>query len=299
MARVSLPRMEVLEALAELEYAVAEGRLDRARALENARNQGIPESLLDDLARLPGTGGYAVMRAPGPAPRGQPSALLRVRLAAPEGGVEEADTETTRRMAALPFSSVLAKRTLTRAQAEALFRQLSERIQIPIHLDWDDPSAGVWVDHKAGDSIEIPGGLVRTPGVYEDTLALIIGHELSHLEGRHKDEARADYEATRSNLARLLGPLAPAAFFERAMLAAYSLILFLSPEQPDASLRLRSADAPPLRMNLSGYPTLQSRWDLMKAGIIGGPMLELAAERQPDAERSKPRADPQTPSQAP
>lgn len=292
MARVSLPRMEVLEALAELEYAVAEGRLDRPRALESARRQGIPEDLLDDLARLPGTGGYAVLRAPGPTPRGQRSGLLRVRLAAAEPGAKEADTATTRRMAELPFSSVLARRTLTRAQAEALFRQLSERVQIPIHLAWDDPSTGVWVDALHGDSITIPGGLVRSPGVYEDTLALIVGHELSHLEGRHKDEARADYESTREYLRRLLGPLAPEAYFERALLAAYSLILLLSPEQPDASLRLRSDDAPPLRMNLSGYPSLQSRWDLMKAGVIGAPMLEAASdtsastEAQPSAARS-------------
>ena len=97
------------------------------------------------------------------------------------------------------------------------------------------------------------------------------GHHVADLGAA----ARADYEATRWNLRRLLPDLDEETFFRQSMLGAYGLMLLLSAGTATEPLHLRSPDDAKIRMNPGGYPTLQSRWDLMKAGIVGAPMPEF------------------------
>ena len=71
---------------------------------------------------------------------------------------------------------------------------------------------------------------------------------------------------------RLSGELSEDAFFERAMLAAYAALVFVAGAHTDEALHLFGEDAVEIERHPTGYPSLQSRWELYKAGILRRPI---------------------------
>ena len=160
---------------------------------------------------------------------------------------------------------------MTREEALDVCSRASARLGFPFVLDWESRSSRIEVDPKEATEVVVPGGLVREPGITPDALALILAHERGHRLLRTKNEARADYWAARYGVRMLWPEAAHGELLERGFLAAYAVCCFVGQDtvQP---LRLLTDDSPHVTIQISGYPTLQSRWELFKAGLLGRDM---------------------------
>ena len=260
---MSASQWDQLEVLARLEYAVKRG-MPRDAALAEARQEGIPENLLDTLVRPPGRTGTTLIGG------------VTVRTA-PEPSSTPPETPTNTLLRTLPFSARLARPPMTMEEALAVCSHASRQLGFPFVLDWAADSTRIEVDAKHATEVVVPGGVVRTPGMTPDALALILAHERGHRLLESKNEARADYWAARYG-ARMLWPEASHdVLLERGFLAAYAVCCFVGQDSTQ-SLLLLTDDNPHVTVQLSGYPTLQSRWELFKAGLLAREMPPVTDE---------------------
>jgi len=155
------------------------------------------------------------------------------------------------------YSSVLRAPRLTKAQASVVVKHASKRLGVDFRLKWDSNSKSIWYDK--GKPTTVPRGMVRQRGMTADGLALILAHETGHDRGKRK-EADADYWAARHGLRKLWGRKGFTK--KRALEAAYSVLTSQFSQPFNVKSRKRK-----IELHATGYPTVQSRWDLYKAGI--------------------------------
>ncbi len=250
---MSASQWDQLEVLARLEYAVKRG-MARDAALAEARRAGIAEHLLDSLTKQPGSGGTTVIG----------DAVVRISDAPT---ATPPDTPTNAFLRTLPFSAQLAGPRLTFEQAAVVCAHAGKHFGFPFILDWDSDSTRIEVDVKDGELVMVPGGLVRAPGMTADALALILAHERGHRVLESKNEARADFWAARYGVRMLWPDASHDELLRRGFLAAYAVCCFVG-EGSTQPLQLLTDDDPKVTVTLSGYPTLQGRWELFKAGLL-------------------------------
>jgi hypothetical protein len=163
------------------------------------------------------------------------------------------------------LDDIEAAHGLTRVQASVVVRQVSTKLRVRLHLQWKAREVGIW--RVGGErSVNVPGGLVRAKKLTADGLTLILAHEAAHLKGA-PNEAEADYWAARHGLRLIWGDEALAdGLSSRAVRAAYSALRALA--APHQQFRVR----PPgrsIELLPTGYPTMQSRWDIYMLGFLG------------------------------
>lgn len=258
MRVLSAKRQDELFRLATLEYAVHRRVISRQAALTEAREQGISSHLLDGLTRRPGKGAMTVVG----------NVAVRTVSKTPK---RPARSPTNDLLRTLPFSAELQRPTMSQAEAQALCDLATQRLGFPFVLDWATDSQRIEVDVKRATHVRVPGGLARAPGMTPDALALIMAHERGHRVLRSKNEARADYWSARYGARKLWPDLPPEELRRKCFLAAYAVLAYVGGTETEP-LQLLTGDKPTVVMKMSGYPTLQSRWELFKAGILERPM---------------------------
>jgi hypothetical protein len=219
---------------------------------------------------------------------GQPSAASGVdrgprRERGPHAGRSPSAAESRQRHLALEralqsidFQTIFRRPPPTARQTKRLLTRVGRTLDADFRLDWN--SASDVIAYQKGKPIVVPRGLVQSPGMTLDGLTLILAHEAEHRHG-HRSEARADYGAVRHGLRVLWGNKAFAGRApRRPLLAVYSALR----SQFDDDLDLSPA-RPPLVIQPTGYPTVQSRWEIMEAAVAGCDLPRLP-KRQPDVE---------------
>ena len=132
-----------------------------------------------------------------------------------------------------------------------------DRLGVDIRLQWSSDSCAIY--YEKGKPVTVPRGLVQHPGMTVDGLALILAHESAHARGKHL-EADADYWAARYGLRKLWGKEGFSR--ERALQAAQSALEAQCSEEFNVNCCKQK-----IEINATGYPTVQSRWNIYKAGI--------------------------------
>lgn len=143
-------------------------------------------------------------------------------------------------------------------QAKALVESVRDRLDVDIRLLWSSNSSAIY--YEKGKPVKVPRGLVQHPGMTADGLALILAHESAHARGKHH-EADADYWAARHGLRRLWGK--EGFTRHRALKAAQAVLTSQFSERFNINCRKQKVE-----LNATGYPTVQSRWNIFKAGIL-------------------------------
>ena len=133
-----------------------------------------------------------------------------------------------------------------------------DRLGVDFRLKWSSNSSAIYYDKSK--PVSVPRGLVQRPGMTTDGLALILAHESAHARGQHH-EADADYWAARHGLRKLWGKQGFSR--GRALRAAHSALRAQFSEEFNVNCRKQK-----IELNATGYPTVQSRWNIFKAGIL-------------------------------
>jgi hypothetical protein len=202
-------------------------------------------------------------------------ALLRLGFLLLVGYPLVAGAEQPLPLKRLPFSSALQQRPPTRRQAEKAVAAASRALGVNFRLDWGNPSR--CIAYHRGQAVEVPRGLVQAPGMSLDGVSLVLAHEAGHAKGK-RSELAADYWASHRGLAILWGEKTlNGRNQDRALLASYSALRALEPETPfDVTSRKRTVD-----LDATGYPVVQSRWNIYKAGVRGRPIPKVGS-RMPE-----------------
>ncbi len=159
----------------------------------------------------------------------------------------------------MQLHSVVQGAPITKAQASELLDRAVRTLGVDFRLAWSSTSTRI--EYKKGKPVTVNRGLVQLPGMTLDGLALILAHEAAH--SMWKDESRADYWASRKGLRKLWGK---AGYNKRRALHAGVSAL---KSQFSGIFDLNNLDHHTIEINGSGYPTLQSRWDIYKRGTLG------------------------------
>lgn len=167
---------------------------------------------------------------------------------------------------------------ITHARAVELCLDFSEKLGFPVRLDWEASTTRLEIDAERATELVVPGGVVRAPGITEDALGLMVSHEVGHRTLRTRDESRADYWAARHGLRMLWPSDDRTAFANRAIDAALTTLMFCG-QGTNESLDASAPVPESVRIPLGGYPTLQDRYSLYRAGIDAAPMPKVVRER--------------------
>ena len=160
---------------------------------------------------------------------------------------------------------------ISHEQAKTLVESVRDRLKVDIRLRWSSNSSAIY--YEKGKPVKVPRGLVQHPGMTTDGLALILVHESAHARGKHL-EADADYWAARHGLRRLWGKEGFSR--DRALKAAQAALRSQFSEEFSVNCRKQK-----IEINATGYPTVQSRWNIFKAGI-------LKRTKPPTGQRARP-----------
>ncbi len=147
---------------------------------------------------------------------------------------------------------------ISREQANTLVDTARNRLNVDIRLLWSSSSSAIY--YETGEPVTVPRGLVQHPGMTADGLALILAHESAHARGK-RHEPDADYWAARHGLRRLWGKEGFSRY--RALRAAHAVLTSQFTETFNINCRKQM-----IELNATGYPTVQSRWNIFKAGIL-------------------------------
>ena len=147
---------------------------------------------------------------------------------------------------------------ISHQQAKHLVERVRDRLGVDIRLRWSSNSSVI--SYEKGQPVTVPRGLVQHPGMTADGLALILAHESAHARGK-QIEADADYWAARHGLRKLWGKEGFSR--DRALRAAQSALECQFSEAFNVNCRQQK-----IEINATGYPTVQSRWIIYKAGIL-------------------------------
>jgi hypothetical protein len=200
------------------------------------------------------------------------TAATRARLAS-----RERRLSLERGLERIDFQSVLHSPTVTDDEASRLVTRARRKLGVDFRLEWENPSQAIF--HVKGKPIVVPRGLVQAAGMTADGLALILAHEAAHAKG-HGREGPADYWAVRRGLRELWGKTAfSGSAPRRPLLAAFSALR----SQFTEDFEVRAPGRPEIVVQATGYPTLQSRWEIFKAGIVGRNMPRVT-RREPEGE---------------
>ena len=181
-----------------------------------------------------------------------------------------------RALQSIDFQTIFRSPPVTARQAKRLLARVGRTLDADFRLDWNSPSGAI--SYQRGQPIVVPRGLVQSPGMTIDGLTLILAHEAEHRHG-HRSEARADYGAVRHGLRALWGENAFAGRApKRPLLAVYSALQSQFGKSLDLSLA-----RPNIVIEPTGYPTVQSRWEIMEAAVAGCGLPALP-KRLPDGE---------------
>lgn len=172
---------------------------------------------------------------------------------------------------------------LPRASFEAVIRSFDETFspyaqergyKLEIMADYNTTIVNAFARRWETDQLIVYGGIATIPHLTEDTLALVLCHELGHLYGGepYRDEAtkvsiegQADYWAT--NVCFKL--MAPVDTYARALAASAILTAYLSHDGKTPSLA--TPDLSRAAATNMGHPGGQCRFDTMIAGILDQP----------------------------
>ncbi|MBW2732052.1 MAG: hypothetical protein JRH20_06630, partial [Deltaproteobacteria bacterium] len=189
--------------------------------------------------------------------------LLFSTLPSSSGPANARGRTPTKKVAAWEARYALSPRRhpkrLTRAQVRQVVHKARQRFGVKFRIDWQSKSS--WIGHDAGKAITVSRQVAQAPGLSIDALSLLLAHEAAHARGI-RSEPKADYWAARHGLRKLWGKrwLSPPNV-ERGLEAAYVLLRTKYRKPFDA----RPLERKTIDLHATGYPTLQSRWDLSVA----------------------------------